>query len=128
MPDTLTAMWIDNLQRAISRKVLADTGIEMLGITIYAVNTRDREGIEMRETVRKTVMEDPAVITMHGFYLNEMDKSISFEIETEFESGDSTLIRDRLIRRLKENYPGYIIDLKVRHNLDEQTGSENTAG
>lgn len=128
VPDTLTAMWIDNLQRAISRKVLADTGIEMLGITIYAVNSRDREGIEMREAVRKTVMEDPAVITMHGFYLNKVDKTISFEVETEFESGDSTLIRDRLIRRLQENHQGYIIDLKIRHNLDEQIGSENTAG
>lgn len=119
VPDTLTAMWIDNLQRAISRKVLADTGIEMLGITIYAVNSRDREGIEMRETVRKTVMEDPAVITMHGFYLNKVDKTISFEVETEFESGDSTLIHDRLIRRLQQKYPGYGIDLKVRHSINE---------
>lgn len=119
VPEPLTAMWIDNLQRAITKKVLADTGVEMLGITIYAVNSRDLEGVEMRESVRKIAMEDQAVINMHGFYLNKMDKTISFEVETEFESGDSALIRDRLIRRLQEKHSEYDIDLKVRHSIDE---------
>ena len=45
IPDALTAAWVDNLQRAITSKVLADTGIEMLGITIYAVNSSDTEAV-----------------------------------------------------------------------------------
>ena len=67
MSDALTAMWIDNLQRAIAEKVHADTGIEMLGITIYAVNKGNREAIVMRDTVRSISMEDPDVSGIHGF-------------------------------------------------------------
>ena len=118
VPESLTAMWIDNLQRAITGKVLADTGIEMLGITIYAVNSRDQKAIEVRETVRKIVMEDPAVIIMHGFYLNKVDKTISLEVETEFDAVDSSLLRTRLKKSIQEEYPGYDIDLKVQHNID----------
>jgi len=37
IPESLTAAWIDNLQRAISRKVYEDTGIEMMGVSVYAI-------------------------------------------------------------------------------------------
>lgn len=119
VPDALTAMWIDNLQRAIAGKVYADTGIEMLGITIYAVNKGNREAIAMRDTVRSISMEDPDVSGIHGFYLNKVDKTISFEAETGFDVRDRKQVQSRLLKCVQDRYPGYTVDLKLRYFIDE---------
>ena len=117
--DQLRASWIDNLQRAITRRVLADTGVEMMGITIYAVNSRDREAIRMRETIRRIAEENSSVRGMHGFYLDRVDKVISFEVETDFGIPDKSSIRDALAQRVLQEYPEYSVSLQVNHNIDE---------
>ena len=119
VPDRITAAWVDNLQRAITKKVLQDTGVEMLGITIYAVNSRDEEAIRMRENVRQLAEENEAVRSMHGFYLDKVDMVISFEAEIDFGAGDSNAIRRDLIERIGNVYPGYAVNVKVNHNIDE---------
>lgn len=119
VPDGLTAAWVDNLQRAITKKVLEDTGVEMLGITIYAENSRDKEAIRMRESVLKLAGENPAVRSVHGFYLDKVDKVISLEAETDFDSDDSNAVREDLISRIHKNYPGYDINVKINHYIDE---------
>jgi len=103
IPDSLTAAWVDNLQRAITKKVYEDTGVEMLGITIYAVNSADTEAIAVRESVRKLAEQNPSVRAVHGFYLDKVDKVISFEAETDFNSGDEDLICQDLLQRIEIN-------------------------
>ena len=118
IPDALTAAWVDNLQRAITSKVLADTGIEMLGITIYAVNSSDTETVAMRESIRKIAEENRTIRGVHGFYLDRVDKTISFDAEVDFDSIDRMAIRDSLIQRVQEQYPGYEIHLNIHHSID----------
>lgn len=119
IPDSLTAAWVDNLQRAITKKVYEDTGVEMLGITIYAVNSTDTEAIAVRESVRKLAEQNPNVRAVHGFYLDNVDKVISFEAETDFNSGDEDLICQDLLQRVGSEYPDYDINVTINHNIDD---------
>ena len=119
VPDGLTAAWVDNLQRAITKKVLEDTGIEMLGITIYAVNSTDEEAIAMRENVRRLAEENKEVRAMHGFYLDKVDRVISLEAETDFECEDNNAVKEDLISRIRKEYPGYEVNVKVNHNIED---------
>ena len=119
IPDSLTAAWVDNLQRAITKKVYEDTGVEMLGITIYAVNSTDTEAIAVRESVRKLAEQNPSVRAVHGFYLDKVDKVISFEAETDFNSGDKDLICQDLLQRIGSEYPDYDINVTINHNIDD---------
>ncbi len=49
----------------------------------------------------------------------QVDKTISFEVEVDFDAGDEGVIRNRILKRVQEKHPGYEIDLKVRHFIDE---------
>ena len=123
IPDGLTAAWVDNLQRAITKKVFRDTGIQMLGITIYAVNSKDVEAIAMRESVRRIAEEDRLIRSIHGFYLDKVDRTISFEAEIDFETENADMIRENLTRRIQEKYPGYDVSIKMNRNIED---SEST--
>ncbi len=109
VPDVLTAGWIDNLQRAITRKVQQDTGVELLGLTIYAENSRDTEAIQVHEEVRKIVGEKEDVIGMHGFYLDKIDKEIKFDIVTDYDIKDSSTLSNEIREKVHEKYPDYEI-------------------
>jgi len=55
---------------------------------------------------------------VHGFYLDRVDKTISFDAEVDFDSIDRMAIRDSLIQRVQEQYPGYEIHLNIHHSID----------
>ena len=108
--DVLRAAWVDNLQRAITKKVREDTGVEMLGITIYAENSRDKEAIEMRETIEKIASENEAVKGIYGFYLDKVDKVINFELKVAYGSEDIEQIRGDVVGRVQARYPEYKVE------------------
>lgn len=114
--DRLKVAWIDNLQRAITRKVREDTGVEMLGLSIYAVNTRSEETIRIRETVREIVNATDGASSMHGFYIDLADKTMSFDVVTEYGVKDSDALRGEISRKVKEVYPEY--GISVTTSLD----------
>jgi cation diffusion facilitator family transporter len=107
--DSLTAAWIDNLQRAIAQKVMEDTGVEMLGLTIYAVNSKDEEAVRIRETIRKMAAENSNVIGIHGFYIDKVDRDIKFHVVTDYGCGDARAAARELKERIGKVYPDYNI-------------------
>ena len=118
VPDVLRAGWVDNLQRSITEKVLEDTGVELLGVTIYALNSKDEEVIRMRRSVKDIVTEEKSVRAMNGFYLNKIDKVISFEVEIDFDSEKRSVIEDRIVAKVYKAYPEYGVDVKVKYYLE----------
>ena len=86
---------------------------------ITSASYRDKEAIEMRETVRSISMKCPEVSGIHGFYLNKVDKTISFEAETGFDIKDRNMLQNRLQKSVQDRYPEYKIDLKMRHRIEE---------
>ena len=115
--DVLKAGWIDNLQRAITKKVREDTGVEMRGITIYAVNARHTKATEVQSRIRGIVAESPDVIGMHGFYLDEVDKAIKFTIVVDFDTGNKASLRESIRSRAVELFPGYDVDIELEYDI-----------
>ena len=113
MPESLTAGWIDNLQRSVSEKVLADTGVEMLGLTIYAVNSSDQEAAAMRERILKITEEHGGVKAVHGFYVDRIDWVISFEAETDSKVSTGAALRDQLTQKIQQEYPRYSVRIQT---------------
>lgn len=119
VPDVLTAGWIDNLQRAVAAKVYKDTGVELMGLSIYAVNSKDREAAEIQNSVRSITESIPEIRGMHGFYLDKVDKEIKFDIVTGFDVRNSVAIRDEVEARVYEVYPDYDVSVVVKKDLTE---------
>ncbi|MBR2577451.1 MAG: cation transporter [Erysipelotrichaceae bacterium] len=117
--DRYRVSWVDNLQRAIIRKVRKETGVEMLGISIYAINTRSKEVIEVRETIRRIVLEAEGAKQMHGFYLDTVDKTMSFDVVLDFGVRTRKSLREELQHKVLELYPEYDIVIDVDYDFTE---------
>jgi len=93
IPDSMTAEQIDPLERHITDVVLAKHNVYLSGITIYSMNTKNEEIIKIHSDIMKTVMSNEGVLEFHGFYIEEKNKSIRFDV--------------------KKKYPDYTISIKV---------------
>lgn len=113
--DRYKVAWVDNLQRAVARKVLEETGVKMLGLSIYAINTRSEETVRIREAVRRIVSDTQGARQMHGFYIDLVDKTMNFEVAVEFGKHDNEALREELIRKMKTAYPEYQIRISVEN-------------
>ncbi len=117
IPEALKAAWIDNLQRAISRKVYEDTGVEMMGVSVYAVNSRQSASEEVRENIAGIVSEFSEVISMHGFYIDQADRAIRFDVVTDFDVRDRSELAERIRERVAKEYPEQEIEVNVDYAI-----------
>ena len=117
VPDVLKASWIDNLQRAIRKKVLEDTGVEMFGITIYAENSRDPVAKEMLSTIRRIAGRHESVEGAYGFYLDKVDKTISFEVMVDYDVHDIEALREEIREEVRKSYPEYRVDIAMTRSF-----------
>lgn len=117
IPDVFRTAWTDNLQRAIKQKVYEDTGVEMLGVTVYAENMKDREIRDMRDKIRDMAGEIDFVVGIYGFYLDKVDREIRFSVMVDFEADDIEVIRRELLQKISEHYPGYKTDIVMSREL-----------
>ena len=119
IPEELKAAWIDNLQRGITRKVYEDTGVEMMGVSVYAVNNKNTNTEEIKENVERIVSEFSEVISMHGFYFDHTDGAIRFDVVTDFDVRDRADLSRRVSERVAKDYPEHAIEVNVDYALTD---------
>lgn len=103
--DQMTARQIDKLSRDIIAKVFRKYGV-LLTIGIYATNTFTEKLSKMKKSIREIVDNEPHVLNMHAFYVDEKEKFISFDVIIDFKSDFRQVIID-LKNKLHELYPDY---------------------
>lgn len=104
--DDMTAKEIHTLTRDISGVVFKDFNI-ILTVGIYAANNGSEISREMKEYINTLVGQYPEILQMHGFYLDEENKSVSFDLIFDFKSTRTEEIKNSIIANLKEKYPDY---------------------
>ena len=109
IPDTLSASEIDKLIRKISVEVYRKHHVILTAVGVYSVNTRDPRAIEARETVRKIVMSHENALQMHGFFLDEEDKTIRFDVVISFDEKDRSSLYRHICQDVQKVYPDYTI-------------------
>ena len=113
IPDSMTAEEIDPLERYISNIVLEKHNVYLSGITIYSMNTKNEEIIKIRSDIKKIVMSNEGVLEFHGFYLEEKNKSIRFDIIIDYSKKNQEEIYTKILNDVKMKYPSYSINIKV---------------
>ncbi len=104
VPDDMTAKEIHKLTRKMSVDIYDEFGI-ILTIGIYATNdSRDAEVI--RADLEATAAEYAGVLQIHGFYLDEEHKTVSFDLVIDFKA-DGHKISEQITDRMKEKYADY---------------------
>ena len=105
LPDNMTVNQVDVLTRKLTDRVYRETGVILTGVGIYSRNT-DSRSEEMRMGVEEVVLKHEWALQMHGFYLDEVNKVIRFDVVLSFDISHSEAIRT-LCAEIKEKYPDY---------------------
>ena len=104
--DTLTAKEIHPLTRRIAMQVYQEFGIIMT-IGIYASNSSDKEIIAIRDAIKNEVLSHPTIKQMHGFYVDQEIKAISFDVIVDFEDKEAPLLIKQIHDNLAQKFPDY---------------------
>ena len=104
--DKLTAKEIHPLTRNISLQVYEQFGIIMT-VGIYASNSSDSEINKIKIAIKKEVLSHPTIKQMHGFYCDQEQKSISFDVIVDFANKNSSSLIEEIKTDLSKQFPDY---------------------
>lgn len=114
--DTFTAAEIDELTRHIQEDIFEEYDVMLTAIGIYSYNTKDDFAAQARTDIVELVMSHDDIVQMHGFFLDEKTKRISFDVIVGFSSKDREGLYKHICDDIKEKYPDY--ELKVTMDSD----------
>ena len=92
----------------------------MMGVSVYAVNSKRSASEEIREKIAEIVSEFSEVISMHGFYIDITDRAIRFDVVTDFGIKSRAELARRISERVGKEYPDYEIEVHVDYALTDQ--------
>ena len=116
IPEDYTAAQLDVLTRKITDKVLEEYDIALTGVSVYAVNNKDKKISEIRNAVYNAARSVEYVLQVHGFYLDEDKKEIRFDAVVSFDAKSRKEVRDNIIKEIKKIYPEY--DAHIQLDID----------
>ena len=114
--DTMTAKKIHNLTRRITEDIMSEFGIIMT-IGIYASNTSGKYA-HIKKLIEEAVAKYSSIMQMHGFYIDEEHKLITFDIITDFDCNREE-IRFSLMKELSRKIPDYTIYIVLDTDISE---------
>ena len=103
--DDLTAKELHKITREITFTVYQEFGI-ILTIGVYAANDNGEYGDIKKELVL-IVNNYMEVLQIHGFYVDEETKTISFDLIMDFKADNPEETKNIILNEIKEKYPNY---------------------
>ena len=103
----MTAAEIDQLIRKVTEEVYHRNSVLLTGISVYSMNTGNPEAAATREKISGIIAEFPDVLQMHGFYLDQAEKTIRFDVVISFDAKDRGAVYREICERIREAFPDY---------------------
>lgn len=117
--DTLSVSDIDKISRKITKTILKKYGVVLHTIGVYSVNTKDKKVIETKKEITKIVFSHDGILQMHGFYIDEEDKTISFDIIIDFNIKDKEKLYKEIYDEVKTKYKDYKIEIALDIDMSD---------
>lgn len=118
LPDTLTVEQADVITRKVQHEVYSQTGVILTGVGIYSHNTKDDQAAEIRNNVRKIVLDNEWALQMHGFYIDVAERRMRFDVVFSFEidlQEGQDIVRDQVTKA----YPDYEVVVTADVDLSD---------
>ena len=117
--ESLTASYLDGLERQIVEKVYADTNVALTGISVYSMNHNDEDALRTKEAIKNIVAGYKQVLNMHGFYKNNVDKNIRFDLVFDFDAHEKQKTLAEITDKVKELHPEYDVIITMDHDISD---------
>ena len=83
-------------------------------VGVYSINTKDKKIMIVQKEIHDIVFSHKGILQMHGFYFNEEDKSISFDIIIDFKVKNREEVYQEIYDEIQNKYK----DFKISITLD----------
>ena len=117
--DNLSVADIDKISRKITKNILEKYGVILHTIGIYSINTKDKKVIEIKKGITKIIFSHKGILQMHGFYLDEDEKRISFDIIIDFEIKNPKDVYQEIFEEVSSKYPNYEIVITLDSDISD---------
>ena len=124
VPDTLSADDLDKLLRKVTVTVLEKHHVLLTAVGVYSYNTKDPVAAAAREKVAQITAENPDVLQMHGFYLDQVEKTIRFDIVVSFDAKDRRQVYRDVCENVQKAYPDYRLQVAMDTDFSEEAESK----
>ncbi len=111
--DTLSVADIDKISRRITKTIMEKYGVILHTIGVYSVNTKDKKIIEIQKEIYKIIFSHEGILQVHGFYFDEADKTISFDIIIDFKVKNREEVYKEIYDEINEKYKDYKINITL---------------
>ena len=106
--DRLTAQQIDEISRKVQKAVFEKTQVILHTVGIYCINTDESATVYKIRTELEHILEHrPHLLEVHGLYVNEETKRVSFDSVISFEADDAVRERDAILDEISAAFPAY---------------------
>ena len=110
VPADMSARQIHELTRKITVGLFEKFNI-LATVGIYAENTTGKYA-PMHAELARIVEEHPKILQTHGFYVDEEQKTVYFDLVIDFKADDEA-IREAVVKAMEKAYPAYTYNVIV---------------
>lgn len=104
--DNMKAKEIHALTKKIQAKVMSDFGV-IITVGIYASNNSKKEYQIIKDDLNKISKKYSNIKQIHGFYVDSKTNIITFDMIFDYDTSNSEIIKEEIIKELKSKYPKY---------------------
>ena len=115
--DDINARQIHQITRKIAMEVYNDFGI-ILTLGIYAANDQGEYG-EIQKYIGSLLKEYKNILQIHGFYVDEEAKNISFDLIFSFDELEPEKAVKEITEKLKSKYPKYDYNVIIDNDFSD---------
>ena len=94
-------------------------GIVLHTIGIYSVNTKDKNIRKIKNDIHAIVFSHTGILQMHGFYVDEADKTISFDIIIDFNVKNREKLYKELYDEIQDKFKEYKIIIALDVDISD---------
>ena len=117
--DTWRADRIDVVSRRIADRVEREHGVVLTAIGVYSLNVSDDGTALVREPVVTAVRETEHVLSIHGFYCDETEKTVRFDVVVDFGVQDEEKLKEDVVKAAETAAPGYSVSVHVDYDYSD---------
>lgn len=119
VPDTWDAAKIDEVTRQIEQVVYQKSHVLLSAVGVYSKNTGNSQEKRIENTVRSILGKYPDVIQMHGFYVNEHNHEIRFDIIIGFDAPDRRGEYEQILDDCRRAFPDHQITITLDADISD---------
>ena len=117
--DTLTVRELDKISRDITKNVMEKYGVILHTIGVYSINTKDLDVIKIKKDIHNILFSHKGVLQMHGFYYDEADKTISFDIIIDYNIKNREDLYKEIYDEIQNKYKDYTINITLDFDISD---------